>query len=130
MSAELHPSVHRLEESGRPAAAAAEAFDAARRYAQGIVELAAAEARLAAISGASMLLMMMVAAVLVTVAWGLLAGVAAYLLVAGGLSWPVAGLLLAAAHAAAAYLLWRGAVSLSRSLTLPALRRTVLSTEE
>lgn len=105
----------------RGAAAVAAAQDGARH----LVELAAAEARLAALSGVSMLLMIIVAAALAIVGWGFVASVAAYLLVMLGLSWPAAGLLLALAHAIAAYLLWRGIVKLSHNLTLPALRRTV-----
>jgi len=118
------------DEDDGPAAAASALVATGTAYVRRVVELAAAEARLAAISGISMLLMVIVAAALVVVAWALLASVAAYLLVALGLSWPAAGLILALANGIAAYLLWRGAVRLSRALTLPALRRAILEAEE
>lgn len=117
-----------LEEG--PAAAAASLLEAALRLARDIVELAAAELRLAALSGVTMLLFIIVAALLVVMAWGFIAAVAAYGLVAAGLSWPVSGLLIAAVHALAAYLLLRGVVRLSRSLTLPELRRAVMRSDE
>jgi hypothetical protein len=107
---------------------AAAAIAAAQDGAKHLLELAAAEARLAALSGVSMLLMIILAAGLSIVGWGFVAGVAAYLLVLLGLPWPAAGLVMAGAHAIAAYLLWRGVVKLSRNLTLPALRRTVTGT--
>lgn len=117
------------EEQGTGAAASSlisSTLDLARH----IVELAAAELRLAALSGVTMVMLVIVTAALIVMAWGFVAAVAAYLLVAAGLPWPAAGLLVAAAHAVAAYLLWRAVVRLSRSLTLPELRRSVLSTED
>jgi hypothetical protein len=104
------------------------AIAAAQDGAKHLLELAAAETRLAALSGVSMLLMIILAAALSIVGWGFLAGVVAYLLVILGLPWPVAGLVLAGAHAIAAYLLWRNVVKLSGNLTLPALRRTLAGT--
>lgn len=112
------------------AAAATAMLSAALRLARDIAELAAAELRLAALSGVTMLMLVIVAALLVVIAWGCLAAVAAYGLVALGWSWPMAGLTIAAVHLLAAYLLLRAVTRLSRSLTLPELRKAVLDTEE
>lgn len=105
----------------RAIAAAAAAEDAVRH----LIELAAAEARLAALSGVSILLMAVLAAALSIVAWVFVAAVATWLLVALGLAWPAAGLVMAGLHVLAVYLLWRGIVRLSRNLTLPEVRRVV-----
>jgi hypothetical protein len=113
-----------------PAAAAASLLSNTLSLARHVVELAAAELRLAALSGVTMLMLVIVTALLIVMAWGFVAAVAAYGLVAVGLPWPAAGLLIAAVHGGAAYLLWRSVVKLSRSLTLPELRRTVLSSED
>lgn len=112
------------------AAAATAMLSAALRLARDIAELAAAELRLAALSGVTMLMLVIVAALLIVMAWGCIAAVAAYGLVAAGWPLPVAGLAVAAAHLLAAYLLWRFVVRLSRSLTLPELRKAVLKSEE
>jgi len=117
------------EEPG-PAAAAASLLSSTLNLANDVVALAAAELRLAALSGVTILMLMVVAAALVVVAWTFIAAVLVYVLVDLGLPWPAAGLLVAALHGAAAYLLWRTIVRLSRSLTLPELRRSVLSQEE
>lgn len=131
MSVELREGrqEHETEEPSLTDAAAA-VFAAARDRLQHIVELAAAELRLAAMSGVAMLVMAILAAALLIVAWGLLTGVAAYLLVAAGLSWPWAGTALALIHLLAAFFLLRGAVKLSQRLTLPRLRRTLVASEE
>ncbi|MBN1238985.1 MAG: hypothetical protein JXB36_10815 [Gammaproteobacteria bacterium] len=110
----------------RASAAVAAAQDAARHFA----ELLAAETRLAALSGVSIVLMVIVAAALSIVGWAFVAAVATYLLVMLGLPWPAAGLLMAGVHALAAYLLWRGIVRLSANLTLPAVRRAVTGSAE
>lgn len=128
MSADLRAP--RPSDEGGPADAAAAVVTAAAAYVRGLIELAAVEARLAALSGAWMLVLVIVAAALLVLTWAILAGVVGYLLVAAGLSWPLAGLLLAAVHAAGAYFSWRAIVRLSRSLTLPQLRRAVLSADE
>lgn len=101
------------------------AIAAAQDMLRHLVDLIAAETQLAALSGISMLLLVILAAALSIVGWAFVAGVAAYLLVLVGLPWPVAGLIMAAAHGVAVWLLWRGIVRLSRNLTLPALRRVV-----
>ncbi len=95
-----------------------------------VLDLAAAELRLAALSGISIVVFMILAAALLIMAWAFVASVLAYVLVALGLPWPAAGLLLAALHGGAAYFLWRRIVALSRSLTLPELRRSVLPQAE
>lgn len=113
-----------------PAAAAAGLVTGALELTRDVVALAAAELRLAALSGVTMLMLVIVTAALIVVAWTFIAAVAAYVLVQLGLPWPAAGLLVAAVHGGAAYLLWRTVVRLSRSLTLPELRRSVLSQED
>ncbi|HEX6993477.1 MAG TPA: phage holin family protein [Gammaproteobacteria bacterium] len=112
------------------AAAAAGLVSGALDLARDIVALAAAELRLAALSGMTMLMLVLVTAALIVVGWTFVAAVAAYVLVQVGLPWPAAGLIIAAVHGVAAFLLWRTVVRLSRSLTLPELRRSVLSQEE
>lgn len=112
------------------AEAAGRLYGAGLDYMRDVAELAAAELRLAALSGISIIALILVAAALVIVAWGVLVAVVGYLLVALGLPVAVAGLVLIGAHLLAAYLLWRAILRLSRSITLPALRRAVLSTRE
>lgn len=116
--------------AGGPAAAATAVLSAVLRLVRDVTQLAAAEIRLAALSGVTMLMLVIVAALLIVMAWGCIAAVAAYGLVAAGWPLPVAGLAVAAAHLLAAYLLWRFVVRLSRSLTLPELRKAVLKSEE
>ena len=113
-----------------PAAAAVSLISNSLDYARDVVALAAAELRLAALSGVTMLMLVIVTAALIVVAWTFIAAVLVYVLVELGLPWPAAGLLVAALHGIAAYILWRTVVRLSRSLTLPELRRSVLSQEE
>jgi len=73
-----------------------------------ITELAAAEVHLAALSGLTMLLCVMIAAAALVVAWGLLVACVLYL-----------------ASRSFAYYLWQVTVRLSRNLTLPELRTTL-----
>ena len=89
------------------------------------VELAAAEARLAAMAGATMLLLVILAAACVVVAWGFLMLALAVVVVKTGLSWPAVALALAVAHLAGAGALLWWALRLSRHLTLPALRESL-----
>lgn len=124
------PGTGRPSEEEGAAGAAASLLADTFRYVRNVVELAAAELQLAALSGVTMLMLVIVSAAFIVLAWVCVAAVAAYALVVLGLSWPAAGLLLAAAHALAGYGLWRTAVRLSRSLTLPELRRSVLSSRE
>lgn len=103
---------------------------AAAAYARRVAELAAAETRLAASSAVAMLALAIVAAALLIVGWVFAAAVVAYLLVLLGLPWAIAGLVVAALHAVAAFLLFRIILRLSRSLTWPELRRTLLGGAE
>ena len=113
-----------------PTAAAATLFSGVLRLVRDVLDLAAAEVRLAALSGVTIVVSMILAAVLLIMTWAFIASVLAYVLVMLGLPWPAAGLLMAALHAGAAYFLWRRIVGLSRSLTLPELRRSVLPQAE
>jgi len=90
-----------------------------------IAELAAAEVHLAALSGLTMLLCVMIAAAALVVAWGLLVACVLYLFSLSPVNWPLPALLLALGHAAFAYYLWQITVRLSGNLTLPELRTTL-----
>lgn len=98
---------------------------AAVQRAQDLVELAAAEMRLAALSGLTMLLCVMIAAAALVVAWGLLVACVLYLFSQSPVGWPIPAFGLAVGHALLAYYLWHVTVRLSRNLTLPALRGTL-----
>lgn len=86
------------------------------------VDLAAAEVRLAAMSGMSMLLFAIVASAALIIAWGLLVALLIYAAMLVGIGWPLAAVLLAVLHVMVAYGSWRATVRLSRNLTLPSLR--------
>jgi hypothetical protein len=90
------------------------------------VELAAAEARLAALSGLAMLLLVMIAAAALVVAWVLIVACILYLLARADIGWSIPALIIALAHAGLAYYLWQLTVRLSRNLTLPELRTTLV----
>src|SRR5512143_1296665 len=98
---------------------------AALQRVQHIAELAAAEVRLAALSGLAMILCVMVAAAALVVAWGLVVACVLYLFARSPLDWPLPALLLAIRHGAFAYYLWHVIVRLSGNLTLPELRTTL-----
>ena len=98
---------------------------AAVQRAQDLVELAAAETRLAALSGLTMLLCVMIAAAALVVAWGLLVACVLYLFSRSPVGWPLPAFGLAVCHAVFAYYLWHVTVRLSRDLTLPELRTTL-----
>jgi hypothetical protein len=119
-----------VETAGTPGpglkAAGEELLGALAQRARDVVDLAAAEARLAALSGLEMLVLVMVAAAALVVAWGLLVACILYLFWQAEVGWVVPAVLFALAHAALAYYLWQMTVRLSRNLTLPALRREVL----
>jgi hypothetical protein len=103
---------------------------AAAQRIRDIVELSAAEARLAALSGLAMLLFVMIAAAALIVAWGLLVACALYLFAQTSFGWTIPALLIAGAHAALAYYLWQMTVRLSWNLTLPELRNTLATKAE
>jgi hypothetical protein len=92
---------------------------------QDLVELAAAEMRLAALSSLTMLLCVMIAAAALVVAWELLLACVLYVFSRSPLGWPIPALGLVVGHAALAYYLWQVTVRLSRNLTLPELRTTL-----
>jgi len=98
---------------------------AAVQRAQDLVELAAAEMRLAALSGLTMLLCVMIAAAALVVAWALLVACVLYVLSRSPVGWPMPALGFAVGHALLAYYLWHVTVRLSRNLTLPELRGTL-----
>jgi hypothetical protein len=108
--------------------AARELWQAARIRLSDIIELAAAETRLAALSGLAMLILVIVAAAALVVAWLLLVICALYLLSRADVGWLIPALVIAGAHAGLAYYLWQVAVRLSRNLTLPELRTSLVST--
>jgi len=107
-------------------AAAGTLLDAFTEQARHVGELAAAEARLAALSVVGMLICGVLAAVALLGTWVLLLVLAVDGLAALGRPWQLAAALLAAVQLAAAYLLWRSAVGLAANLALPRLRRTLL----
>jgi hypothetical protein len=92
--------------------------------AQDLVELATAEMRLAALSGLTMLLCVMIAAAALVVAWGLLVACVLYLFSRSPVGWPIPAFGLSVGHALFAYYLWHVTVRLSHNLTLPELRGT------
>jgi hypothetical protein len=107
-----------------------ELVHAAAQRVRAIVELAAAEARLAALSGLAMVLLVIVAAAALVVAWVLLVACALYAFAQTSLGWPIPALCIAAAHAVLAYYLWQVTVRLSWNLTLPELRTTLVAKTE
>jgi hypothetical protein len=80
--------------------------------------------RLAALSGLTMLLCVMIAAAALVVAWGLLVACVLYLFSRSPVGWPIPAFGLSVGHALFAYYLWHVTVRLSRNLTLPELRGT------
>jgi hypothetical protein len=90
-----------------------------------LLELAAAETRLAALSILTMLLLVMIASAAVVIAWALLVVCVLYLVSRTTLGWPLPALCIGAGHVVLAYCLWHATVRLSRNLTLPELRTTL-----
>jgi MFS superfamily sulfate permease-like transporter len=95
-----------------------------------LVELATAELRLAALSGLTMLLCVMIAAAALVVAWGLLVAVVLYLFWRSPLGWPIPAVALALGHTVLAYYLWQFTVRLSGNLSLPELRTSLRAPPE
>ncbi len=93
------------------------------------LDLAAQEAQLAAVSGLTMILLIILAAAAVVVGWGLVVAAAIWALAGAGVSIPIATGAFAIAHVAAAIACWHLVVKLSHNLTLPALR-AALSKED
>ena len=86
------------------------------------LDLAAQEAQLAAVSGLTMILLIILAAASVVVGWGLVVAAAIWALAGAGVSIPIATGAFAITHVAAAIACWHLVVKLSHNLTLPALR--------
>ncbi len=93
-------------------------------------DLAFAEARLAAISVALMVLMAMLSAGLVLVAWGLIVAGLVVVVLKFGISLWITLAALSLLHALGAWLLWRGAVRLSRYLDFTATRQQFQQAQE
>jgi hypothetical protein len=102
---------------------------AAAQRVHDLLELAAAEIRLAAHSGLAMLLLVMIMSAALVVAWALVVACALYLFSRTSIGWPLPALVIAAGHVALAYYLWQVTVGLSANLTLPDLRRTAFGAE-
>ena len=93
-------------------------------------ELAFAEARLAAISVALMVLMGMLSAVFILGAWGLIVAGLVVAISKFGISLWITLLSLSLLHALGAWLLWRGVVRLSRHLEFSATRQQFQKVQE
>lgn len=106
-------------------AAASELLQATVSRLRNTLELAAAEARLAAMSGLLMLVLVALTVCFVLVGWGLIVAALANLAVSAGLSWTVVAGAAGLAHLLAAGLLLSWALRLSRHLTLPTLRQAL-----
>jgi hypothetical protein len=104
---------------------ASEVWQAARARLGRTVDLAAAEAELAARAGAGILILAALAIVAVLTGWGFLVAALASLAVAAGLPWSAVAAGLSLLHFAIAAGLLKAAALLSRDLTLPALRRAL-----
>jgi hypothetical protein len=102
-------------------------LNAAATGARHLVDFAASEAKLAALSGLAMLLLVILSAASLVIAWGLIAASVLYLLAMAGLPWPIGAVGFAVAHGVAAFYGWRQTSRLSRNLTLPELRRVVMT---
>jgi membrane protein implicated in regulation of membrane protease activity len=97
---------------------------------QDLVELAEAEARLAALSGLTMILLVMIAAAALVIAWGLLVACVLFVFAQTPLGWPIPAFVVALGHVALAHFLWQYTVRLSRNLTLPEFRTSLRDTVE
>jgi len=100
---------------------------AAVQRAQVLVDLAGAEMRLAALSSLTMLLLTVIAAAALVVAWALVVVCVLYLFSRSQLGWPIPAFGMAVGHVLLAYGLWQVTVRLSGNLTLPELRTTLRS---
>jgi hypothetical protein len=100
-------------------------LDAAQRRVEHMLDLIAAETRLAAVSGLMMVVLAILAAAAAIVAWLLVVVTVIYFVAAAGASWPWVALAFAAVHGAIAFCCWKVARRLSRNLTLPETRSTM-----
>jgi hypothetical protein len=104
---------------------AEEYLRAAARRVRDLVELAEAETRLAALSGLTMILSVMIAAAALVIAWALLVVCILFVFSLTSFGWAIPALMIALGHAALAHYLWQYTVRLSRNLTLPELRTSL-----
>jgi hypothetical protein len=95
-----------------------------------LAELATAEVRLAAISGISILLLVVLSAGFAVIGWALLIACALFLSTRLGLPLEWSALALAALHGILASYLWRAALRLSRNLSLPEVRSRLARAEQ
>ena len=109
------------------AGAASGLLQAAGSRVRNTVALAAAEARLAAMAGLTMLILVVLTACFVLVGWGLMVAAVVNLAVNAGVSWATIAFCASVVHLLAALLLFLRAMRLSRDLTLPALRAALWS---
>ena len=98
---------------------------AAGRRAHGLLELAGAELRLIAVSSFAMLLLVVLSATALVVAWGLVVASVLQAIASTPVPWSLAVLALALGHVLLAAFCWQRMTQLSRHLTMPALRGAV-----
>jgi ABC-type nickel/cobalt efflux system permease component RcnA len=130
MNAVTQPAPGSEAESASLVTLVADWMSATRSRIRTTTDLAFAEAKLAAISVALMVLMGMLSALFVLGAWGLVvAGLVAVALKFGISLW-LALMSLSLLNVLGAWLLWRGAVKLSRHLDFAATRQQFQNSEE
>jgi hypothetical protein len=98
----------------------------AAQGADSVFGLIASEARLAVLSLSGMLFLVIFAAAVTIVGWGLLVVVAISALEGAGIRWELSAGVAALLHLLAAYVCWELVARLSRNLTLPVLRRVLV----
>jgi hypothetical protein len=89
------------------------------------LDLAASEARLAAATAVTMLVLALLTVAFVLVGWAFLVAAIAQLGVQAGFSWTSVALAMSAVHVGAAIGMFAWAMRLSRNLTMPALRKAL-----
>jgi hypothetical protein len=110
----------------RPVAQERDALlDAAGRRVEGILELAGAEVRLIAVSSLTMLVLAILAAAAVIIAWVLVVASILEAAVRAGLPYILTALVLALVHVVIAVYCGKRITRLSRHLTMPALRGAI-----
>jgi hypothetical protein len=104
-----------------------ELLQASLTHVRRVADLASAEVRLAAVSSLNMLLLILLSAGALMIAWGLVVVCGLYIANSFGAPWPWTALVFAGIHAVLAGYLWHAAIKLSGDLTLPELRKTLAS---
>ena len=110
-------------------AAVEDFLQALRGRLSSIIDLAAAETRLAAMAGATMLIFVILATVFAVTGWAFLVAAAGALAMQAGISWAAIALVIGLVHVAGAVALWVAAMRLSRHLTLPELRAALAGSD-